>query len=179
LKKGASDAAPDANIDQDHPGDPSKALKTAPEFAGITKWLNSNPLKAADLKGKVIVVHFWTNGCINCIHNYPHYRAWTEKYRNNRHLVIVGVHTPESAAERDVQRIKESAAKNGLTFPIAVDEKAATWRAWSNRYWPTVYLVDKAGKLRERWEGELGAEGYKRMTARIDQLLAEVGIAGK
>jgi thiol-disulfide isomerase/thioredoxin len=127
----------------------------------------------------VVVIHFWTNGCINCIHNYPHYRAWQDKYKDNKNLVIVGVHTPEFDAERDSDRIKDRAVKNGLKFPIAVDNDSATWKAWGNRYWPSVYLVDKAGKVRHRWEGELGDEGYKTMTGFIDGLLAEQPASGK
>ncbi len=117
----------------------------APEFTGVTDWVNSKPLKLADQKGKIVIVHFWTNGCINCIHNYPHYRAWTEKYKDNKDLLMIGIHTPEFDAEKDVDRIKAKAAKNHLTFAIAVDNKQANWQAWGNRYWPCVYLVDKAG----------------------------------
>jgi thiol-disulfide isomerase/thioredoxin len=153
-------------------GDRDKA-PAAPEFAGVTEWINSKPMKLADQKGKVVVIHFWTNGCINCIHNYPHYRAWQDKYRDNKNLVIVGIHTPEFNAEKNVAGIKEKGAKNGLKFAIAVDNDRATWKAWGNQYWPCVYLVDKAGKVRQRWEGELGAEGYRTMTEQIDKLLAE------
>jgi thiol-disulfide isomerase/thioredoxin len=153
-------------------GDRDKA-PAAPEFAGVTEWINSKPLKLADQKGKVVIVHFWTNGCINCIHNYPHYRTWQEKYRDNKNLVIVGIHTPEFDAEKNVAGIKEKAAKNGLRFAIAVDNDRTTWKAWGNQYWPCVYLVDKGGKVRQRWEGELGTEGHKSMTEQIDKLLAE------
>ena len=146
----------------------------APEFTGVTVWLNSRPLKLADQKGKVVVVHFWTNGCINCVHNYPHYRAWTEKYKDNKDLVIVGIHSPEFDAEKDVAGIKDRAAKNHLTFPIAVDNESANWRAWGNRYWPCVYLVDKAGNVRRQWAGELGDDGYKALTGQINELLAEL-----
>jgi thiol-disulfide isomerase/thioredoxin len=145
----------------------------AQDFAGVTEWINSKPLQLADQKGKVVIVHFWTNGCINCIHNYPHYRAWQDKYRDNKNLVIVSIHTPEFEAEKDVGRIKEKAAKNGLTFAIAVDNDRATWKAWGNQYWPCVYLVDKVGRVRQRWEGELGVDGYESMTKQIDKLLAE------
>jgi len=151
----------------------NQAPVPAPEFAGITNWINSEPLKLADQKGKVVVVHFWTNGCINCIHNYPHYRALAEKFKDNKDLVIVGVHTPEFDAEKDVGQIKERATKNRLTFPIAVDNDGATWKAWGNRYWPSVYLVDKNGNVKGRWEGELGNNGYKKMVGLVDGLLAE------
>ncbi len=145
----------------------------APEFAGVTDWVNTKPLKMADQKGKVVVVHFWTNGCVNCVHNYPHYRAWQDKYKGNKNLVLVGVHTPEFDAEKDIDRIKERMAKNKLTFAVAVDNDMATWKAWENRYWPCVYLVDKAGNVRHRFEGELGDDGVKKATKLIDGLLAE------
>jgi peroxiredoxin len=162
-----------AAIGRGSDGDAKPASPPAPEFTGVTEWINSKPLNLADQKGKVVVVHFWTNGCINCIHNYPHYRAWTDKYKDNRDLVIVGIHTPEFEAEKNTARIKERAAKNGLKFPIVVDSDRANWKAWGNQFWPCVYLVDKAGKVRHRWEGEFGDEGYKTMTERIDKLLAE------
>jgi len=150
-----------------------KMAVPAPEFTGVTNWINSKPLKLADQKGKVVVVHFWTNGCINCIHNYPHYRALAEKYKDNKDLVVIGVHTPEFDEEKDVDRIKDRAAKNKLSFAIAVDNDGANWKAWGNRFLPCAYVVDKAGNVRRRWEGELGDDGYKSLTVKIDALLAE------
>jgi thiol-disulfide isomerase/thioredoxin len=154
-------------------GDGALTPVPAPEFTGVTDWLNSKPLKLADQKGKVVAVHFWTNGCINCIHNYPHYRAWQDKYKDEKNFVIIGIHTPEFDAEKDVDRIKDRMAKNMLTFAVAVDNNGTNWKAWGNQYWPCLYLVDKSGTVRQRWEGELGAEGYKKATAKIDELLAE------
>jgi thiol-disulfide isomerase/thioredoxin len=143
----------------------------APEFTGVTAWINSKPLKLADQKGKVVVIHFWTNGCINCIHNYPHYRAWQDKYKGEKNFLMIGVHTPEFDAEKDVDRIKDRMAKNKLTFAVAVDNDGANWKAWGNQYWPSIYLVDKTGTVRHRWEGELGDDGYKKVTGQIDELL--------
>ena len=145
----------------------------APELTGVSDWINSKPLKLADQKGKVVVVHFWTNGCINCVHNYPHYRAWTEKFKDEKNFLMVGIHTPEFDAEKDVDRIRERATKNKLTFPIAVDNDMSNWKAWGNQYWPCVYLVDKKGNVRKRWEGELGDRGYRELTAEINGLLRE------
>lgn len=153
-------------------GDDRKAVP-APELAGVTAWVNTKPLKLADQTGKVVVLHFWTNGCFNCVNNYPHYRAWQDKYQDAKDVLMVGVHTPEFDAEKDVDRIKERMAKNKLTFAVAVDNDWAVWKAWGNRYWPCVYLIDKAGKVRHKWEGELGDGGYKKMTALIDELRAE------
>jgi thiol-disulfide isomerase/thioredoxin len=145
----------------------------APEFTGVTSWIGSKPLKLADQKGKVVIVHFWTNGCINCIHNYPHYRAWQDRYKDEKNLLIIGIHTPEFDNEKDVDRIKDRLAKNKLTFAVAVDNTGDNWKAWGNQFWPTIYLVDKSGRIRHRWEGELGAEGYKKVTGQIDELLRE------
>ena len=147
----------------------------APDFTGATAWVNGEPLKMADLKGKVVVVHFWTHGCINCVHNYPHMRAWHDRFKD-KGVVIVGVHTPEFASEKDLDRIKAKAKENKLTFPIAVDNDSALWKAYRIRYWPTVLLVDKRGMLRYHWEGELnwqGAKGEETMRKRIEELLAE------
>jgi peroxiredoxin len=156
-------------IGQDDPSAPVPA----PEFVDVSEWLNSKPFKLADQKGRVVIVHFWTNGCINCIHNYSHYRAWTTKYKDNKELLMVGIHTPEFDAEKDVERIKAKAEKNRLTFAIAVDNKQANWKAWQNQYWPCVYLVDKTGNVRYRWAGELGDDGFKKVSGIIDELLAE------
>jgi peroxiredoxin len=148
-------------------------LPAAPEFVGIAEWLNSKPISLADQRGKVVVVHFWTNGCINCIHNYPHYRAWQERYEGHSKFVMVGVHTPEFDSEKDLGRLRDRLAHHRLTFAVAVDNEAATWRAWNNQYWPAIYLVDKQGRIRHQWEGELGAEGFKTVTDQIDALLVE------
>lgn len=151
----------------------------APEFTGVTEWVNAKPMKLADQKGKVVVVHFWTNGCINCVNNYPHYRAWQDAYKDDKDLLIVGIHTPEFKAEKDIAQIKDRMTKNKLTFAVAVDNDGANWKAWGNRYWPCVYLVDKAGNVRQRWEGELGNDGYKKAARAIDALLAEQPPKGK
>ena len=124
------------------------------------------------MKGKVVVVHFWTHSCINCINNYPHMRAWTEAYKE-KDVFILGIHTPEFDVEKKVAKIQAKVKENKLTFPIAVDNEGANWKAWSNRYWPCVYLVDKKGNVRYRWEGELGKDGESRMRKAIDELLAE------
>lgn len=151
------------------------AAEPAPEFRNVTAWVNSEPLKFADLKGKVVVVHFWTHGCINCIHNYPHVRAWHDQFKD-KGVTVIGIHTPEFDREKDLDRIKAKAKDNKLTFPIAVDNDQANWQAWRNRYWPCVYLVDKAGQVRYHWEGELNyreTRGEETMRKRIEELLAE------
>jgi thiol-disulfide isomerase/thioredoxin len=171
LAGGGLGRTPNSGLLRAAGGAPSRA--PAPEFTGVTKWLNSRPIDLAGQKGKVVVVHFWTNGCINCIHNYPHYRAWQDRYKDEKNFLIIGIHTPEFDAEKNVQRIEDRLARNKLTFAVAVDNDGANWKAWGNRYWPTIYLVDKTGTIRYKWEGELGDDGYKKATDQIDQLLAE------
>jgi peroxiredoxin len=153
----------------------SRKTAPAPEFRDVTRWINSEPLTMAKLRGKVVLVHFWTNGCSNCVNNYPHYRAWQARYAG-KDVVIVGVHTPETPGEREIERIKAQAAKHGLKFPIAVDNDASNWSAWNNRYWPTVYVVDRRGIVRYGWEGELnyrGEAGEETVRKLVDALLLE------
>lgn len=147
----------------------------APEFASVTDWINSEPLTMSKLRGKVVLVHFWTHGCYNCVNNYKHYKAWQERY-SGKDVVIVGIHTPESPGERNLEQIKEQAAKNGLKFAIAVDNDKSNWKAWNNRCWPTVYVVDRRGRVRYGWEGELsykGATGEETVRKYVDRFLAE------
>ena len=155
-------------------GGEAEMSKAAPEFPKNTEWLQSKPLTLASLRGQVVVLHFWTNGCINCIHNYPVYRAWQEKYAGQA-VKIIGVHTPEFASEADVAQIRSKVRENGLKFPIAIDNDSRIWKSWDNHYWPSIYLIDKKGRVRYRWDGELhlqeaGARGF---ASRIDELLAE------
>ena len=147
----------------------------APEVTGITAWLNTEPLTLADLKGKVVVLHFWTHGCINCIHNYPHMKAWHEQF-SEKGVTVLGVHTPEFETEKNVERIKKKAKEYDLKFPIAVDNAAKTWKAWNNGWWPCVYLIDKKGIVRYGWAGELNSknvQGERLMRAKIEELLKE------
>lgn len=147
----------------------------APEFEASTVWRQTKPLKMADQRGKVVVVHFFAFGCINCIHNYPWYRDWTKKYSPSE-VTIVGIHTPETTAEQSVSTLEKKLQENELTFPIAVDNDKANWNAWGNNMWPSVYLIDKDGYVRAWWYGELdwrGAGGQKIMEQRIDELLKE------
>jgi peroxiredoxin len=105
-----------------------------PELTSVSEWINSKPLKIADLKGKVVVVHFWTHGCINCVRNYEHYRAWTTQFEKVPEFAMIGIHTPEFDSEKNVERIKQKAKDNKLTFPIAVDNDSKNWQAWGNQY---------------------------------------------
>ncbi len=146
-------------------------LGAAPEFEGVTRWLNSPPLSLADLRGKVVLVDFWTYTCINCLRTLPYLRAWDERYRD-RGLVIVGVHTPEFAFEKDTGNVRDAVARNRLRYPVAQDNDYATWNAWGNRYWPAKYLIDAGGQVRYTHFGEGDYDVTERA---IRGLLAESG----
>lgn len=143
------------------------APRTAPEFVGIDTWLNSAPLTMAALRGQVVLVEFWTYGCINCVHVLPHVVQWHEKYKD-RGLAVVGVHAPEFAHERDTENVKKAIQRHGIRFAVAQDNNFATWNAYRNRFWPTLYLVDRSGELVFSRAGE-GA--YGEIERAIQQLL--------
>ena len=124
-----------------------------PGFDGAVKWLNSPPLTRTELKGKVIVVDFWTYSCINCLRSIPYVEAWSEKYKNDG-LVVVGVHTPEFAFEKDPANIAKAVADLKITYPVAVDSDYAIWKAFNNQYWPAHYFIDAKGKIRYHHFGE-------------------------
>jgi thiol-disulfide isomerase/thioredoxin len=147
----------------------------APEIQNVDEWINSPPLEMSQLRGKVVIVNFWTHGCINCIHNLPHYRKWQSQLPRDR-VVMIAFHTPETEAEYDIKNLKQAVKGNALDYPIAVDNQKENWNAWGNSVWPSVYLVDKKGYVRNWWYGELnwqGATGEAQMTQRIYQLMAE------
>jgi cytochrome c biogenesis protein CcdA/thiol-disulfide isomerase/thioredoxin len=125
----------------------------APNFTGISAWINSKPLTIAQLRGKVVLVDFWTYSCINCLRTLPHLKAWDAAYRKAG-LVIVGVHTPEFAFEHVVSNVRRATHDLGVRYPVAVDNGYDTWRAYHNGAWPTEYLVDRSGHVREIKEGE-------------------------
>ncbi|MEW6324182.1 MAG: redoxin domain-containing protein [Nitrospirota bacterium] len=143
--------------------------RAAPDFDGATQWINSKPLRAEDLQGKIILVDFWTLSCINCIRTFPYLKAWDEKYRDQG-LVIIGVHTPEFAFEQTAERVEEAVARFGLTYPIAVDNNRAIWDGFANHWWPHKYLLDSQRRIRNEWIGE-GA--YDDVERAIQRLLAE------
>jgi cytochrome c biogenesis protein CcdA/thiol-disulfide isomerase/thioredoxin len=146
-------------------------LGSAPEFERVTRWHNSPPLTLAGLRGKVVLIDFWTYTCINCIRTLPYLRAWDERYRD-RGLVIVGVHTPEFAFEKDAGNVSDAIASTGLRYPIAQDNDYGTWNAWGNRYWPAKYLIDATGQVRYTHFGE---GDYDVTEQAIRSLLAEAG----
>ncbi|HEV3255262.1 MAG TPA: redoxin domain-containing protein [Gemmataceae bacterium] len=147
----------------------------APEITDADDWINTKPLELKDLRGRVVVLHFWTFGCINCIHNYPCYRDWHKKY-SGKGVTVIGIHTPETRAETVVARVRQKVKAHRLTYAIAVDGAAKIWNAWGNSFWPTTYLIDKKGYVRYRWDGELNwnkGRGEKIMRAKLEELLAE------
>jgi thiol-disulfide isomerase/thioredoxin len=141
----------------------------APEFTGIDKWLNSDPLTLQQLRGKVVLVDFWTYTCINCIHVLPYVKTWNQKYKDQG-LVVVGVHTPEYPFERDTDNVRKAIKRFDITFPVAQDNRYATWNAYGNQYWPAFYLVDKKGHVVYTHFGE---GDYEQTEAKIKALLAE------
>lgn len=140
-----------------------------PGFAGATDWLNSAPLSAADLRGKVVLVDVWTYGCINCLRALPQVKAWAQKYKDQG-LVVVGVHSPEFAYEGRIDNLKRAVGDLGVTFPVAVDNDFAIWRSLSNRFWPALYFVDAEGRIRHHRFGE---GDYAKSEAVIRSLLDE------
>jgi cytochrome c biogenesis protein CcdA/thiol-disulfide isomerase/thioredoxin len=141
----------------------------APEFRAIEEWINSEPLTMAALRGKVVVLDFWTYSCINCLRTLPHLTAWDDAYRDDG-LVIVGVHTPEFAFEREPENVRRAVRDHGIDYPVALDPDFGTWEAWQNRYWPAKYFVDRRGHIRYAHFGEGDYEESERV---IRQLLAE------
>ena len=144
----------------------------APDFAKITKWINtpgSRPLTLQRLRGKVVLVDFWTYSCVNCIRTLPYLKAWYARYHRDG-LVIVGVHTPEFAFEHVVSNVQRAVREHGIRYPVAVDDRYGTWDAWANQYWPADYLIDRNGDVRDAHFGE---GGYTQTQGDIRKLLGQ------
>ncbi len=142
-----------------------------PPLDGAVQWLNSPPLTAEALKGKVVLVDFWTYSCINCLRTLPYVKAWAEKYRDQG-LVVIGVHAPEFAFERDVNNVTKAMKDLGITYPVAIDNNYKIWRAFNNQYWPAHYFADAKGQIRYHHFGE---GDYAESERVIQQLLHEAG----
>jgi thiol-disulfide isomerase/thioredoxin len=142
-------------------------VANAPELTGIAAWINSPPLTMESLRGKVVLVDFWTYSCINCIRTQPYLNTWYEKYEKDG-LVIIGVHAPEFAFEKIENNVRESSQKSGIKYPIALDNDFQTWNAYANRYWPAKYLIDKDGNIvyKHFWEWN-----YEETEKKIQELL--------
>ena len=142
-----------------------------PPLLGAVQWLNSPPLTAESLKGKVVLVDFWTYSCINCLRSIPYVRAWAEKYKDQG-LVVIGVHAPEFPFEKNIDNVKSAVARLKIDYPVAIDNDYAIWRAFNNEYWPADYFIDAEGRIRHHYFGE---GDYADSEKVIQQLLAEAG----
>jgi thiol-disulfide isomerase/thioredoxin len=145
-----------------------------PSLGSATEWLNSQALTPADLRGKVVLIDFWTYSCINWMRSLPYVRAWAEKYKDQG-LVVIGVHAPEFAFEQNVHDVRRAAKDMRIDYPIAIDNDHAIWRAFKNEYWPALYFVDAQGHIRHR---QFGEGEYEQSEMIIQRLLAEAGIGG-
>jgi thiol-disulfide isomerase/thioredoxin len=161
----ATQAAAPAATSQPRPSGPA-----APGFDGGGAWINSEPLKLADLnaRGKVVLVDFWTYGCYNCRNTLPYVKQWWEKYKDQG-LVIVGVHTPEFDSERVLENVEEAVQREGIGWPVVQDNDYAIWRAYGNHYWPRFYLVDERGQI---IYDRIGEGAYEQTEAQIAAALA-------
>ncbi len=147
----------------------SSAFPAAPELAGISSWINSDPLKLSELKGKIVLVDFWTYSCINCIRTLPYLKTWDEEY-SGKGLVIIGVHSPEFDFEKELSNVQKAVEKYGIKYAVALDNEHETWRAFKNNYWPHKYLIDMDGRIRY---DHIGEGGYDRTEQVIQELLKE------
>ena len=148
----------------------------SPELQESGPWINAEkPLQLSDLHDTVVVLHFYAFGCINCKNNYSVYLDWQERFKDEN-VVIIGIQTPETKAEHDIDLIRQRAEEAGFTFPILADIGKKNWQAWGNSMWPSVYVLDKQGYIREFWPGELrweGATGDKYLQRQIEKLMKE------
>jgi thiol-disulfide isomerase/thioredoxin len=158
-------------------GSPTGQIASQSELASLERaneWLNSRPLTASALRGKVVLIDFWTYTCINWLRTVPYVRAWDKKYRNQG-LVVIGVHAPEFAFEKNINNVRLAVKEIRVDYPVAVDNEHVIWRAFKNQYWPALYFIDSQGRVRHYHFGE-GA--YEQSEMIIQELLAETGIAG-
>jgi thiol-disulfide isomerase/thioredoxin len=145
-----------------------------PPLDGATEWLNSAPLTTEGLRGKVVVVDFWTYTCINWLRTLPYIRAWAEKYREHG-LVVIGVHTPEFPFEHDLENVQRAVQEMRITYPVVVDNDYAIWEAFDNHYWPALYLIDAEGSIRYQ---QFGEGDYEEAERNIQQQLTKAGVGG-
>jgi thiol-disulfide isomerase/thioredoxin len=147
---------------------------TLPSFSGAVEWLNSKPLTGAELRGKVVLVEFWTYTCVNWLRTLPYVRAWAKKYQD-KGLVVIGVHTPEFGFEKNLDNVRQAMKEMRIDYPVAVDSNYAIWNAFGNEYWPALYFIDAQGRIRHHHFGEGDYEQSERV---IQQLLVEAGNNG-
>src|SRR5262249_15517373 len=162
--KSADNSAPSSGVVSRKPG-------TSDALSGAVDWLNSPPLSIEGLKGKVVVIDFWTYSCINCLRSIPYIKAWAEKYKDHG-LVVIGVHTLEFAFERNINNVRAAASDLKIEYPIAIDNEFKIWRNFDNRYWPAHYFIDAKGRRRFHHFGE---GEYDQSEQMIQRLLKEAG----
>jgi peroxiredoxin len=149
----------------------------APELVG-SNWVNTpdhRPIHLADRKGKVTLVHFWTFGCINCKRNLPAYNRWFKQLAS-KDVAVIGVHTPETSGESRPANVRAAIKRDGIAYPVLVDSDHKNWDRWNQQFWPTIYLIDKQGRIRYRWEGELeydNQQGTAKITQLVNKLVTE------
>jgi cytochrome c biogenesis protein CcdA/thiol-disulfide isomerase/thioredoxin len=160
ASQGANDNAPPLPVEGE-----------LPSLNGAVQWLNSPPLTAQSLRGKVVLIDFWTYSCINCLRSLPYVKAWADKYKDQG-LVVIGVHAPEFAFERNIDNVKKATHDLGIDYPVAIDNNYAIWRSLNNQYWPAHYFVDAQGRIRYHHFGE---GDYAQSEKVIQQLLTEAG----
>ncbi|WP_322013665.1 cytochrome c biogenesis protein DipZ [Paraburkholderia sp. J12] len=168
---GSMQAAPSLQAAQPASADALPVEGTLPSLDGAVQWLNSPPLTPAALRGKVVLVDFWTYSCINCLRALPYVKAWADKYRAAG-LVVIGVHAPEFAFEKDIGNVRRAVSDLKIDYPVAIDNQYAIWRAFDNQYWPAHYFVDAQGRIRHHHFGE---GNYQESEQVIRQLLTEAG----
>ena len=147
---------------------PKFMQQAAPDVVGKT-WLNSKPLSLSTLKGKVVLVEFWTYGCYNCVNVEPYIKDWYGQYKS-RGFTVVAVHSPEFSHEKKLANVREYVKRKGITYPVVIDNDFAIWRRYQNRYWPAMYLIDKNGQIRYR---SIGEGRYAQTEQMIQTLLDE------
>jgi thiol-disulfide isomerase/thioredoxin len=143
--------------------------ETLPELSGADQWLNSPPLSRDQLKGHVVLVDFWTYSCINCLRTLPYIRAWADRYKDSG-FIVLGVHTPEFAFEKDPANVRQAVKELHVTYPVPLDNEYAIWKAFNNQFWPADYLIDATGRVRFHHFGE---GKYAETEGHIQQLLKE------
>ena len=153
---------------------PVAEQRPAPEFQDIEKWLNSEPLKLQELRGKVVLVDFWTYTCINCLNHLPYVKDWHSKYKDSG-LQVIGVHTPEFPYEKSTKNVQKAIERLQIKHAVAQDNNYATWKAFRNQYWPAIYLIDKQGRI---VYSHFGEGSYGATERKIQSLLAEPSPTG-
>lgn len=161
----------DVLVGEDKPGEPTQPYPY--DFYGIEQWFNledgKKTLSRAELEGKVVLVDFWTYSCINCIRTFPYLTSWDEKYRDDG-LVIVGIHSPEFAFEKDPANVAAAIKRHGINYPVGLDNDFVTWRTYGNRYWPHIYVFNRDGQY---VYDHIGEGGYQEIEAKLKELLGE------